>query len=78
MCFCTASQSAKIHQAFRSVSCVMKKIKGQKDLVNYSAKIALEFGNIARAILYSQIIYRRDIKQRSEFYKTDKERSLEL
>ena len=56
----------------------MKKIKGQKDLVNYSAKIALEFGNIARAILYSQIIYRRDIKQRSEFYKTDKERSLEL
>ena len=56
----------------------MKKIKGQKDLVNYSAKIALEFGNVARAILYSQIIYRRDIKQRSEFYKTDKERSLEL
>ena len=50
----------------------MKKIKGQKDLVNYSAKIALEFGNVARAILYSQIIYRRDIKQRSEFYKTDK------
>ena len=73
MCFCTASQGAKIHQAFRSVSCVeMKKIKGQKDLVNYSAKIALEFGNVARAILYSQIIYRRDIKQRSEFYKTDK------
>ena len=56
----------------------MKKIKGQKDLVNYSSKIALEFGNVARAILYSQIIYRRDIKQRSEFYKTDKERSLEL
>ena len=56
----------------------MKKIKGQKDLVNYSAKIALEFGNVARAILYSQIIYWRDIKQRSEFYKTDKERSLEL
>ena len=50
----------------------MKKIKGQKDLVNYSSKIALEFGNVARAILYSQIIYRRDIKQRSEFYKTDK------
>ena len=50
----------------------MKKIKGQKDLVNYSAKIALEFGNVARAILYSQIIYRRDIKQRSEFYKTDR------
>ena len=50
----------------------MKKIKEQKDLVNYSAKIALEFGNVARAILYSQIIYRRDIKQRSEFYKTDK------
>lgn len=50
----------------------MKKIKGQKDLVNYSAKIALEFGNVVRAILYSQIIYRRDIKQRSEFYKTDK------
>ena len=72
MCFCTSSQSAKIHQAFRSVSCVMKKIKGQKDLVNYSSKIALEFGNVARAILYSQIIYRRDIKQRSEFYKTDK------
>lgn len=78
MCICTASQSTEIHQAFRSVSCVMKKIKGQKDLVNYSAKIALEFGNVARAILYSQIIYRRDIKQRSEFYKTDKERSLEL
>ena len=75
---CTAAQSAKIHQAFRSVSCVMKKIKGQKDLINYSSKIALEFGNVARAILYSQIIYRRDIKQRSEFYKTDKERSLEL
>ena len=56
----------------------MKKIKGQKDLINYSSKIALEFGNVARAILYSQIIYRRDIKQRSEFYKTDKERSLEL
>ena len=56
----------------------MRKLKGQKDLVNYSAKIALEFGNVARAILYSQIIYRRDIKQRSEFYKTDKERSLEL
>ena len=56
----------------------MRKLKGQKDLVNYSAKIALEFGNVARAILYSQIIYWRDIKQRSEFYKTDKERSLEL
>lgn len=70
---CTAPQSTEIHQTFRSVSCVeMKKIKGQKDLVNYSAKIALEFGNVARAILYSQIIYRRDIKQRSEFYKTDK------
>jgi hypothetical protein len=50
----------------------MKKIKGQKDLVNYSAKIALEFGSVARAILYSQIIYWRDIKQRSEFYKTDR------
>lgn len=50
----------------------MKKIKGQKDLVNYSAKIALEFGNVARAILYSQIIYRRDIKQRSNLYKTDR------
>ena len=50
----------------------MKKIKGQKDLVNYSAKIALEFRSVARAILYSQIIYRRDIKQRSEFYKTDR------
>ena len=50
----------------------MRKLKGQKDLVNYSAKIALEFGNVTRAILYSQIIYRRDIKQRSEFYKTDK------
>ena len=56
----------------------MKKIKGQKDLVNYSAKIALEFGSVARAILYSQIIYRRDIKQRSEFYKTDKDRVKEL
>ena len=50
----------------------MKKIKGQKDLVNYSAKIALEFGNVARAILYSQIIYWRDIKQRSNLYKTDR------
>ena len=50
----------------------MKKIRGQKDLVNYSAKIALEFGNVARAILYSQIIYRRDIKQRSNLYKTDR------
>ena len=56
----------------------MKKIKGQKDLVNYSAKIALEFGSVARAILYSQIIYWRDIKQRSEFYKTDKDRVKEL
>ena len=50
----------------------MRKLKGQKDLVNYSAKIALEFGNVARAILYSQIIYRRDIKQRSNLYKTDR------
>lgn len=56
----------------------MKKIKGQKDLVNYSAKIALEFGSVARAILYSQIIYWRDIKQRSEFYKIDKDRVKEL
>ena len=56
----------------------MKKIKGQKDLVNYSAKISLEFGSVARAILYSQIIYWRDIKQRSEFYKTDKDRAKEL
>lgn len=56
----------------------MKKIKGQKDLVNYSAKIALEFGSVARAILYSQIIYWRDIKQRSEFYKTDKDQVKEL
>lgn len=56
----------------------MKKIKGQKDLVNYSAKIALEFSSVARAILYSQIIYWRDIKQRSEFYKTDKDRVKEL